>query len=142
VTPSDVPSGPVLVDTDVVSCLIWAKLRHQEWAGLVRGRLLALSFATIGELRSGAISAGWGVPKRAILEDRIARFVPVPGRDSVVDEFAKIHARFRRQFEHNDMWTVACSLAQPSPLPIATANVHHFKPMADTFGFVLVHPDL
>ncbi len=140
--PSDVPAGPLLVDTDVVSCLIWSKSRHQEWAGLVTGHILALSFATIGELRSGAISAGWGESRRAILERRITQFVPVPGRDAVVDEFAKVHARFRGQFDHNDMWTVACSLAQPDPLPVATANLRHFQPMADAFGFVLVHPDL
>lgn len=69
--PSDVPSGPLLVDTDVVSYLLSAKGPHAGFAQLVRGHVLVISFATVGELLGGAHKAGWGAPRVEQLETRL-----------------------------------------------------------------------
>jgi hypothetical protein len=33
--------------------------RYQEFDALMRGHLLVVSFATVGELRAGVLKAGW-----------------------------------------------------------------------------------
>lgn len=68
----DVPDGPLLVDTDVFSWIIWERKRYEEFRALIQGHLLAISFATVGELRSGALKA-FGERRRALLEDRSRR---------------------------------------------------------------------
>jgi len=55
VTTDDVPDGPLLIDTDVFSWIIWERNRFEEFRNLIQGHLLAVSFATVGELRSGAV---------------------------------------------------------------------------------------
>jgi tRNA(fMet)-specific endonuclease VapC len=142
VTPAQVPDGPLLVDTDVFSLITWERRRHGEFEALVFGHLLVLSFATVGELWSGAIKAGYGGPKLGILRSRIGQYLVLPYDFNVVECFGRIHARFRRQFSDNDMWTAACALSQPTPLPVVTGNLNHFVPMSKEFGLILVHPDL
>ena len=141
-TPDNVPSGPLLVDTDVFSILTFPRGRHADFAALVSGHVLALSFATIGELRAGALIAGWGVERQRQLEERIRQYVAIPASDEVATQFARVYARFRSQLDINDMWTAACALSQSAALPVVTANVRHFEPMSGEFGFSLVHPDL
>jgi predicted nucleic acid-binding protein len=141
VNPEEVPAGPLLIDTDVFSLLTFPRGRHAEFALLVAGHVLALSFATIGELRAGALNAGWGQERQRHLEERLRQYVAIPGTDAVATQFARIYARFLHQLDVNDMWTAACGLSQTSALPIVTANIRHFEPMAKEFGFSLVHPD-
>lgn len=71
-TPEDVPGGPLCVDTDVFSFLYGRRGRHTEFRSLVEGHLLVVSFATVGELRAGAMRAGWAEARRQQL-DRVLR---------------------------------------------------------------------
>lgn len=141
-TPAEVPDGPLLVDTDIFSWITWKRGRHEEFEALVFGHVLALSFATVGELWAGAINAGWMEPKLGVLRTRIERYVILPYDFNVVECFGRIHARFRKQFSDNDIWTAACALSQDPPLPVVTGNLNHFAPMSKEFGLVLIHPDL
>lgn len=144
--PEDVPAGPLLVDTDVFSWITWRRERYREFDDLVRGHTLALSFATVGELRFGAINAGWGDARRRTLEERISQhYVVLTATDAVTTRWAEIYARFRDQLKGggvNDMWIAACALAQPAPPPIVTGNLSDFGRIASQFPLTLVHPDL
>jgi predicted nucleic acid-binding protein len=56
-----------------------------------------------------------------------------------------MHVKLRGHLHNggaNDLWTAACALAQPRPLPIATNNVNDFQAIAKHFPVQLVHPDL
>ena len=144
--PEDAPEGPLLVDTDVFSWVTWRRHRHAEFDGLIKGHTLALSFATVGELRAGGIIGGWTEARRQHLEDRIAQhYVVLTASDAVTARWAEIYARLRDQLKGggiNDMWTAACVLAQPVPPPIVTGNLSDFSRIAGEFPLRLIHPDL
>jgi len=144
VRPDDVPPGPLLVDTDVFSWITWRRDRSTEFEALIEGHVLALSFATVGELRAGALIAEWGERRRRELEARIAQYVVLTATDPVTQRFAGIYARFRGQLKDgglNDMWIAATALAQPDPPPLVTGNRSDFERIATEFGLVIVHPD-
>lgn len=141
-TPDDVPSGPVLIDTDVFSWVVWERQRYEEFGRLLTGHYPVLSFATAGELYSGAVKAGWGDQRIGKLQEAMDRCLVIPATDEVARHWGSLYARFSGQMEQNDLWIAACALTQPEPLPIATGNLSHFQPVADAFDLVLVHPDL
>ncbi len=97
--PKEVPPGPLLVDTDVFSWVTWQRGRSAEFEPLVEGHVLALSFASIGELRAGPLAQGWGEKRRQALEERIAQYVVLAATDAVTWRFAEIYARLRDQLK-------------------------------------------
>lgn len=142
--PEEVPPGPLLLDTDVFSWITWQRGRSAAFDPLVKGHVLALSFASVGELRAGPLASGWGEKRRRALENRIAQYVVLPATDSVTRQFAEIYARLRDQLKGggvNDMWIAATALAQPTPPPIVTGNLSDFERIATEFPLVVVHPD-
>jgi predicted nucleic acid-binding protein len=58
--PADVPAGPLLVDTDVVSYWVLKADQAAAFTELVAGRPQAISFATYGELLAVGHKATWG----------------------------------------------------------------------------------
>lgn len=145
-TPGDVPEGPLCVDTDAFSFMYLRKDPHHAFRELVDSHLLVVSFATVGELRAGAIKARWGEARRASLE-RVLRenYLVLTATDAVVESYAQLQARFAGRLKGggvNDMWTAACALAQPEPVPIVTNNLSDFQAIAEEFPLTLVHPDL
>ncbi len=144
--PEEVPEGPLLVDTDVFSWVTWRRHRYAEFDELIKGHTLAISFATAGELRAGAIIGRWTEARRQQLEDRISQhYVVLTATDAVTARWAEIYARLRDQLKGggiNDMWTASCALAQPVPPPIVTGNLSDFSHIAAEFPLRLIHPDL
>lgn len=64
--------------------------------------------------------------------------------DAVVGKYAELHARYAGRLSQggqNDMWTAACALAQPEPLPLVTNNLGDFGTIASDFPLRIVHPD-
>ena len=141
--PSDVPAGPLVIDTDVYSWLATERDRHEEFRALVEGHLWALSFATVGELLGGASKRG--EKRYRELFDELNRNIVLPATDEVVLLYGRIHGRFTNRLHnrgHNDMWTAACALAQPTPAPVVTGNLADFKAIATEFALTVIHPDL
>jgi predicted nucleic acid-binding protein len=141
----DVPEGPLLVDTDVATWLAYDRGRYAEFGPLVEDHLLALSFASVAELRAGAVIAQLGERRRQMLESIIGRYVVITATDEVTRQWAELHARFRDRLKGggvNDMWIAACSLAQPTPIPVVTGNLSDFQTIAEEFPLPLVHPDI
>lgn len=143
--PDDVPSGPVLVDTDVFSFLLTKRGPYESFEPLLEGHPFILSFAVVGELRAGAFKAEWGEKRLSALEERIQACVIINPTNQIATHYGRLHAAFRDQLRKdgsNDMWTAACSLSQTPPIPIATNNRADFEIMATRFPFPIVHPDI
>jgi len=143
---ADVPDGPLVLDTDVLSWVLWSRERYKEYEALIDGHILAVGFATVGELRAGAINAGFGPKRMAALEERLRQLVILPANDAVTRSFGQLYARFRDRLKGggvNDMWIAACALAQnPKSLPLVTGNLSDYQTIAGEFPLQIVHPDL
>jgi tRNA(fMet)-specific endonuclease VapC len=142
---SDVPPGPLLVDTDVFSWVSTGSGRAPDFLPLLRGHVLAVSFVTVAEARKGALAANWGAPKRAALEAALRNYLVVQADDRVCSAWADLAAGLTstplKGEGVNDMWIAACALAQNPPMPVATGNLSDFGKIAAKFPLVVVHPD-
>lgn len=149
-TPEEVPAGPLLVDTDVLS---WVALGEDLGAGfapLLTGHQLFVCFVTVAEvrtfLRMNVLAEERAEGLRAGLGDYTLVDVRMP---DVVSEWVSLRAatmaagtvddRERRQ---NDTWIAACALSVEPPLPIVTGNLRDFTVLANASSLHLVHPDL
>ncbi len=128
----------LLVDTDVFSFLAHRREHAEPFRPIVEGRLLALSFATVGEVYYGAAHAGWGQRRLRDLASALSRYTILPGTFEIARRFGDIKAAFLDQFDERDMWIAATAMAHE--LSIVTNNLRHFEPMNDRFGFGLEHP--
>lgn len=83
----------VVEDTMVVSALINAH-RHRAPAAAFRetiaGRPIVVSFATVTEVRYGALKAGWGDLRRRALERDLTRLVVVQPDDQLMRTCAEV----------------------------------------------------
>jgi predicted nucleic acid-binding protein len=139
-----VPAGPLAVDTDVFSMVHEKRGRHADFAPLIAGHPLALSFSVVGELKVLAIRAGLGSKRTERLNSAIRTCVVIPSDVRVVDRWAELRARFISRLKGegiNDLWTAACCLVYE--LPLATGDLGDFGQIAGEFPDLrLVHPDL
>lgn len=145
-TPSDVPDGPLLVDTDVATWLLVDAPQAEPWKPLLRGHLLAVSFANVGELLALPISRGWGDNRTRDWTDAIrSAFVVLPFSAAVTEQWAPLHVRYRGHLQRggtNDLWVAATALAADPRLPVATNNLSDFSKVAEDHPLLLIHPDL
>lgn len=66
-------SDGLLVDTDVFSYVARRRPEANAFIPLLRDRILAVSFATVGELFCGAATARWGEKRIVRLETILQR---------------------------------------------------------------------
>jgi predicted nucleic acid-binding protein len=142
----DVPVGPLLIDTDVVSYWIVESRCGTGFATLTAGHDLAVSFATCGELLANHYRARWGERRMEMLRGRLKTFVVVPYSAQVVELWARMHAKLSGHLKKggtNDLWTAACALSLSPQLPVVTNNLSDFRTIAAAFpDLQLIHPDL
>jgi len=122
-----------------------ASARHEEFGALLQGHVLAVSFATVGDLYYGAVNAAWGERRLRALEQVLSRYVILPATRAVTEKWGSLYARFKGRLQGegiNDLWIAACAPAQPEPLPIVTGNITDFGTIASEFPLTIVHPDL
>jgi tRNA(fMet)-specific endonuclease VapC len=85
---SQARSAVVVVDTMVMSALVNAAYRPARAAAyrsVIDGRPVMISFATVTELRYGALKAGWGELRLHGLERDLARVVIVQPDDQLME---------------------------------------------------------
>lgn len=85
----------VVVDTMAVSALVNATRQPEPaaaYAAVIAGRPIVISFATVTELRHGALKAGWGELRRRALERDLARFIVVQPDDRLMSVCADLRA--------------------------------------------------
>jgi tRNA(fMet)-specific endonuclease VapC len=109
----------VLLDTDVFSLFFRRDSRSLQYDTDVRGKVRCLSFATVAELRFGAIAGGWHEPRRQQLEAAIELTVILPGDNQTTQHWAQIKAarhRLGRPIASEDCWIASTALRHGIPL--------------------------
>jgi tRNA(fMet)-specific endonuclease VapC len=122
----------VLLDTDVFSLFFRRDTRGVRYDPEVRGRVRCLSFASVAELRFGAIAAGWQDRRVQQLEAAIARTVILHGDDLTVRHWAQVKAtrqRLGRPISSEDCWIAATALRHG--LPLLTHNAKDYSHIPD-----------
>ena len=136
-SPEDLGGSEILLDTGVFSTAISNRPPYDFYEPFLANRFWLLSFATVAELRYGALNANWGDAKRQELERRIELCVVLPGNDAVSTAWAMLNRKFKDQIGVNDLWIAATALAHVPTLPIATLDKTLWK-VADQSGITVV----
>lgn len=143
--PEDVPAGPVLVDTDVISYWITEHRNGDAFKDLTRGHEMAISFATWGELLANVHRLRWGQKRITQLQNQLRAFVVVPYSIQVVELWAQMYAKLSGHLHKggtNDLWTAACALSIDPKLPVVTNNLSDFRAIASQFTELkIIHPN-
>jgi predicted nucleic acid-binding protein len=123
------PAGParaVVIDTMVVSALVQPDQNSADaraYRSLIDNRHVAVSFATVTELRYGALKARWGELRRRGLERDLAMLTVVPPDDRLMSICATLRARCEAEghgrgdkIHEADRWIAATALRLSIPL--------------------------
>ncbi len=122
----------VLIDTNVFSYLGKAgDERAKLYRPHVEGKLVAVSFVTVGELHFGAAKAGWSPDKILRMQARLRATVIVPYDSGVCEAYGRIKASLpkSRVISDNDLWIAACAVRHS--VPLVTHNRRHFDQIAE-----------
>ena len=89
----------------------------ETYRSLIADRLVVVSFATVTELRYGALKAGWGELRRRGLERDLARLVIVQPDDALIAACAELRARCEtsghglgQKIHEADRWIAATAI--------------------------------
>lgn len=118
----------VLVDTDVFSYLMNGTGYAALYRPHVEGKLIAVSFVTVGELYFGAKRKNWGEARIADLKDRLRIVTIVPYDERVCLVYAEIKAACEakgKTVADNDLWIAACAIRHS--IPLVSNNFKHFN---------------
>ena len=121
-------SEAVVLDTNVVSFLDRGDPRAARFEPVLAGRVPAVSFATVAELRYGALKAGWGQRRCQALEPTLRRYLFLPAGPEVSAAWARIRSAMDAAGQGMgglDRWIAATALAFDCP-PF-TDNDRHFE---------------
>jgi len=118
----------VILDTCVVSYLMRGGQEADAYTPHVQGRLLAVSFITVGEMYFGAENRNWGENKRKQLETTLRNFVVIPYDHEIARCYGRLVAERKRNgmpIAPNDAWIAACTVRHA--VPLVTHNSKDFK---------------
>ena len=87
----------VLLDTDVFSFLMkGTDTRAELYKPHVKGKTIALSFVSVGELYAWSVTRKWGPKKIADLEHRIKTAIVVPYDMELCRQFGRLKAELTK----------------------------------------------
>jgi len=121
-------SGKVMIDTNIVSYLMRGGPEAVACEPHVQGKLVSISFITVGELYYGAEWAKWGQKRKSQLETTLRNFVVVPYEHEIAKCYGSLAAerkRLGRPIDSSDAWIAACALRHG--IPLVTHNAKHFE---------------
>lgn len=117
---TDGATRAVVVDTMVVSSLINSARQPElasEYSRLIDARRIVVSFASVTELRYGAMKAGWGDLRRRALERDLVQFVVVQPDDQLMSICADLRATCEaaahplgQKLHEADRWVAATAI--------------------------------
>lgn len=120
-------ANKIMLDTNVVSYLMKGGPFAHAYARHVRGKLLSISFITVGEMYYGAEKANWGEKKRRQLEMQLRNFVVIPYDHEIARCYGRVTAERTRNgktISLNDAWIAACAVRHG--IPLVTHNAKDF----------------
>lgn len=126
----------LVLDTNIVSYLMKGGSLAEAYARHVQGKLLAISFITVGELYFGAEKANWGEEKRKRLETTLRNFVVIPYDHEIARCYGRLVAARQRSgkpITANDAWIAACVVRHGVPLV-----THNAKDFSDIAGLQII----
>ena len=102
---------PVLLDTNVFSYLLKPNdSRAALYMTDIQGKLITVSFVTVGELYRWAYLHKWGLRRIRELEEQLQKIVILPAHEEVARQWAHIQSVPGRSLSDNDAWIAACAL--------------------------------
>ena len=93
--------------------------RASQYDKHTKGKKLALSFVTVGELLAWAKHKGWGPKKTAELERRIALTGVIPYDMDLCQTYGELSAKLLKEgrpMGSNDLWIAATAIRHSIPL--------------------------
>ncbi len=102
----------------------------------VKGKKLALSFITVGELLTWPRLKGWGEAKTKELESRITRAGVIPYDELLCQTYADLRAQLLkvgRPVPDNDLWIAATAVRHS--IPLISHNRKHYDEIP---GLILI----
>jgi tRNA(fMet)-specific endonuclease VapC len=127
-----VSTPKIIIDTNIVSYLMRKSPEAKAYAVHLQGKLVAISFVTVGELYYGAEKRNWGQTKRLQLETALKNYVVIPYDHEIARQYAKVlveREQMGRPISFNDAWIAACALRHSTSL--VTHNSKDFESIAD-----------
>jgi len=122
------PATKIIIDTNIVSYVMRGSPEARVYASHLKGKLIAISFVTVGELYYGAERGNWGQTKRLQLETALKNYVVIPYDHEIAKQYGKVmveRQRLGRSITFNDAWIAACAIRHRTPL--VTHNVKDFE---------------
>ena len=120
-------SGRLVLDTNIVSYLMRGSRVANVYKPHLEGRLLAISFITVGEFYFGAEKARWGEKRRQRLEQTLRKFLVIPYDIEIARCYGRLVAERQgngNPISSNDGWIAACAVRHS--VPLVTHNSRHF----------------
>ena len=117
----------IILDTNIVSYLMKGGPLAKAYVPHVQGKLLAISFITVGEMYFGAENRNWGRKKRNELETTLRNFIVIPYDHEIARCYGRLVAERKRKGKPialNDAWIAAC--ATRHAVPLLTHNAKDF----------------
>lgn len=112
---------PAVIDTMVASALVNNRRRPRDgnpYSTLIEGRSVIVSFATVTELRFGAISGNWGELRRQDLERNLRTFTIIQPDDKLMMRCAQLRLACEfaghplgQKIHEADRWIAATALS-------------------------------
>ncbi|MGH2752364.1 MAG: PIN domain-containing protein [Actinomycetota bacterium] len=109
----------VLIDTNIVIYLLHGDSRAQACAPYLEGKIVAISFQSVGELWYGAIRNEWGDRKLRRIDDRVQKMTVLTVDEATVRIWADLRAASESRGLTKsiaDLWIAATAKRHDLPL--------------------------
>ena len=122
----------IVIDTNIVSYIMRGGPLAVVYSQHLQGKLVSISFITVGELYFGAEKAKWGEKRRNQLETTLRNFVVIPYDHDIARCYGRIVAGRERKghpISLSDAWIAACAVRHG--VTLVTHNAKDFDAIAD-----------
>lgn len=107
----------LVLDTNIVSYIMKGDARMDVYRQHLKGKTLAVSFMTVGELYEGAFRGGWYERRLGELKELLKNYLVIPFSPIMCETWGQIRAERRnRPIAVDDAWIAATAIAYSCPL--------------------------